>query len=161
MKKRGETHAQELAIYQSEKWYDIGFMLIFAALTIAVAVKMPYLDGDIRTLSALQIAVLVLAVFRLTQLVTTDNVMQWVRDLVFDVDVQQIDPEVVIERKIPTKGLRRQAAILLDCPWCISMWLALATLFVWFRWVPSHIFFYILALSGIAASLEVLIKKLK
>lgn len=154
------TKREKLHHYRLEKFYDICFVIVFIALLVLVSRTYPFFDDMIASLSTLEIIILFLAVFRLTILVTTDNVFGWCRDLFMNVKVNEIDPEVDIERSIPTKGFRRQVAILLDCPWCISMWLALGSLYAWFTWPGIHIFFYILALSGVAAIIHMLIKKL-
>ena len=147
--------------YAWQKLYDLLFIALFFALVWFVTTSLPRVDVLVRSLSVLDIAVLVFAVMRLVQLVAHDNVMQWFRDAFLNIRIKRLGAQADIDRKMPAAGLRREAAVLVSCPWCLSMWLSLGTFYAWFAWPQTHVLIYILALSGVGTLVYLGLKRIE
>lgn len=123
----------------------LAFLLLFGILAPLVVDlrKVPEIPN------ATQVILIVLATFRLIRLFVYDEVMKWFRDLFWDPS-----PDGAILSK-PPRGSRRVMADLLDCPWCLGIWSALFSVFVYFyfSWGPFLVF--ILAVAGASSFIQV------
>ena len=80
----------------------------------------------------LDLLLLCLATFRLTELVTEEKVARGLRAPFCEVQVVRGPNGVETEEEVPTgKGLRRVAGELLLCPWCAGVWIATLMTFFW------------------------------
>jgi len=159
--KPNTSNSTKNAVYSGQKWIDVGLMIVFAGLLVLATKNIDEGITTIRELSLIDVATLVFATFRCTQLFMLDNVTQWFRDLFFNTKVRHIGPEYEVDKEKPTEGVRREVAILLDCPWCTSVWVSLGILYFWLAWPATHLFIYVMALSGISTILYLLVKKLE
>ena len=108
---------------------------------------------DLTDVSVFEIVLLSLAVFRLQRLLVYDKVAQYIRDLFLDLKEEKEDGIVYVVRTKPTKGLRRLFSDLFDCPWCIGVWAAVFTVFLYFLFPWTWPFWLILAIAGASSFL--------
>jgi hypothetical protein len=108
-----------------------------------------------------QLAILGLAVFRITHLVVYDKITEFLRAPFFD-EVEEVDDagnsEVFL---IPKKGkIRGWFGELLSCHWCTGIWAAggLYGLYIFFPAVANPLI-TIMAVAGIASVIETFIQK--
>ncbi len=87
---------------------------------------------------------IILAVFRLSELFVYDKVMRYFRKL-FETD---------------ETGLRRTVYDLLSCPWCVGVWAALAVTFFYFLTPAAWYFILLLAVSGVSTFIQITINLL-
>lgn len=85
--------------------------------------------------------ILGLAAFRLTRLFVYDSITQWFRDL-----FEGGQPNTFVG----TVGT------LVNCAWCTGLWAALVVATVYFAWPSLWFFIYVLALGGVASTLQIL-----
>ena len=74
------------------------------------------------------------ATFRLTRLFVADHITQWMRDMCMK-RISVKDPltgEVFVRCEKHTKGLRRLVSDLLECPWCVGVWMAMAVIALYY-----------------------------
>jgi len=102
--------------------------------------------------------VIVLSVFRLSRLISYDNVFLFLRESFLDVKrVSYAEGgEEHLERVPSANSLKRILGKLFGCPWCIGVWISLFTFFVYFAFPFTRIFFVVLAIAGAASLLQVL-----
>lgn len=84
----------------------------------------------ISRISPFHFIIVALATFRLTRLFVADHITEWLRDLfmekVFVKD--ELSGNTYVRFNKPTKGFRRICTDLLECPWCMGIWMALVSL---------------------------------
>jgi hypothetical protein len=145
--------------YGRQATYSILLIALFLVAVYFVSKEL-YLLNTTTSLLWLHLVILVFAIFRLTKLFVTDSIFQWLRDLFLDIKTEKIDEGLKVHRTLPVRGLRRQIALLFDCPWCVSVWVSLVSLFIYYKHPYSRLFFLIMGLSGLATLLYVWIKKM-
>ncbi|MBX4192279.1 DUF1360 domain-containing protein [Candidatus Parcubacteria bacterium] len=96
------------------------------------------------------------ATFRVTRLIVYDKITRWFRELFADSVEYEKDGITYVEVKPFGSGLRHTIHDLLQCPWCIGFWAALAVVFFYFiyDWAWTIIFF--LALAGAGSLIQVI-----
>jgi hypothetical protein len=75
-----------------------------------------------------ELALLALAVFRLTRLVGWDTITTKVREWVTGYDDDGAPVDVILDRD---RGWRPYANALIRCPWCVGFWLSLIAYGSW------------------------------
>ncbi len=98
------------------------------------------------TISILDLFLILLATFRLTQYFVYDKSAQFFRDLFVD------GPHKIP----PPYGIRRSLYDLLSCPWCTGMWVALCVVFIYFLIPSAWIIILIFAMAGAGTFLQLL-----
>lgn len=104
------------------------------------------------SLTLFDMALMILASWRLTRLFVYDAIMKWFREQFWDASREKGGATL---RK-PKGGPRRTVADLLSCPWCFGIWAA-AT--VTFFYLLTPLAFYpvlLLAVSAVATYLQLL-----
>lgn len=147
---------EKVSNYRRSSLIDILIVLIFLLI---IALLTSHVSEYLFFPFYFNVMVLILAVFRLTKLFTSDHITQFIRDIFFDLEIQRIDNEDMVKRKFPKNGIKRKIAKLFDCPWCISVWIALISVFLWLNYPNTIFFFLIMALSGLGTVLFLLVKK--
>lgn len=122
------------------KLWNIIFSIVFLALFFLSAIVIEK-TGRLMTLSLFELTIITLATFRLIRLVVYDKVMIWFREI-FDI-------------KEPT-GLFATLKDLTSCPWCFGVWAALLTFVLYFIVPYGNLLVLLLAISGVAASIQIL-----
>ncbi len=123
-------------------FWNFVFSLFFLAFLFMGTI---ILDGEAYkaygSLTAFDLALMVLATFRLTRLFVYDKITAFFREQFLDV-VEGREGMALVK---PEKGPRRTLADLFSCPWCIGMWAAGTVTF--FYLLTPYAFFVILMLA--------------
>lgn len=122
--------------------WNIGFTVFYAVLLLVMMVVLFRLEGSLPTaISFFDVALIVLATFRLIRLFVYDKVMRWFRDL------------FASAKRGPAKTL----SDLLGCPWCLGLWMGTFVVFFYFL-LPDIAWFIILilAVSSLASVFQLL-----
>lgn len=116
--------------------YMIFYVAIFAGLVWAL---WQYNGGLPREISYFDLALIVLATFRLIRLFVYDKVTRWMRDMFAGF----------------SRGPGKTLFDLLNCPWCLGLWIGTFLTFFYFL-IPEFVWFplLILALAGVATLLQ-------
>lgn len=143
--------------YHEDRFWSAAFIAVFLLIAwvgYACLERRGLLPSGI---AVFDFFLLALAIFRLIRLVSYDAIFSSFRDLFQDKTVVRfIEGE---ERKIALEtskhGWKRAVSMLLACPWCTGLWIALFVTFVFFSYPGLWIFFLLLALSGVASLIQV------
>lgn len=136
-----------------------GYAVIMAIFFAAFAAVASALRRNPSTLSttppARDIALLGIATFRLSRLLTADRVTSILRAPVVEEGVGEQQIEGVVQKPKQEGGIVQAAGELVTCPWCISVWAAafnvyLLTLFPRL----GRLFLLIMSSSGISQLLD-------
>lgn len=65
-----------------------------------------------------------LAVYRVTRLLTTDDITSWLRSWLGAPWIVVTDGQTTVSSGRPRRGLRYQGSLLIACDWCLSVWVA-------------------------------------
>lgn len=119
--------------------FTLAFLLLFALFT-SIFNTQGSLTHDIPILDFI---VLILATFRLIRLFTYDIVTHYLRKYFSQFE----------------SGPGKTTYQLLNCPWCVGIWAALAVYFLYFISPYTWYLLLILAISGAASSIQITIWK--
>ena len=122
----------------------LGLFVVLAALALWLIDRF----GSEISLEFFDLAVLVLATFRLAHLFTNDKIFDFVRALVF---VRHGARLTKAER-----GWRRVACELIECLWCAGLWSALIVVTIYFLGPWGYFADVILAVAGAGSLLQLL-----
>ncbi len=115
------------------------------AIILETESRIPYAD-----LTIIDFLLLTLATWRITRLFVYDTITKFFREQFWD--LVKVGKSFELEK--PKFGPRRTLADLLSCPWCVSTWAA-ASLIFFYLLTPYAVFpVLILALSAVAAFLQ-------
>lgn len=117
----------------------------FYAVSLSFSGVVLFQSGRIpSSISAMDLIIVSLAVFRLIRLFVYDSVTSYIRDYLGKLDA----------------GPGKTLSDLLSCPWCTGVWTALLVSFFYFlsplAWFPIFVF----ALAGAGAYLQIIINKI-
>lgn len=131
---------------------------VFFVIVLVVVVRLVWsMNGSFpQSIPVFDAALLALASFRITRLVVYDKITRWFRELFADsYEFEENGIRYVAVRPFGS-GLRHTIGDLLQCPWCIGFWGALATCtaYVLFPWAWFVILF--LAVAGAGSLLQVI-----
>lgn len=106
-------------------------------------------------LSWMDLAILVLASFRLTHLIVFDEITTFLREPFFTVSYE-IDSagQVVRNTHFKGTGLRQWIGKLLSCHWCVGIWSGVAIVAVYVYVPAAYPVLLVLAIAGAAAVIE-------
>jgi len=124
----------------SYKVWNFLFSVLFLAVLVAAVMEMHEVRGSyLMSVPWFDAVMMTFATLRITRLIVYDRITLWFR-------------EFFVDRK---SAFMTVVADLLQCPWCIGIWAALAVVFAYFLfpWAWSVIFF--LALAGAGSLLQV------
>jgi len=140
-------------------WY-VAYSLFFLVVAVAMVHSLYVMNGSLPTsIPLFDLAIIVLATFRLTRLFVYDKIMHFLRDMFQHVEETYTQEGITYYAKTPrTNGPLRTAYELLICPWCFSIWAALFVTYAYFLrtelfWLPILIF----AISGLASGIQLLV----
>jgi hypothetical protein len=117
--------------------FSVFFVLVLAA---AVWEMKEIRGGFLVSVSPFDAIMMMFATFRITRLVVYDRITLWFREFFTD-------------RK---SAFMTVVADLLQCPWCIGIWAALAVVFFYFVYVWAWSVIFFLALAGAGSLLQVI-----
>jgi hypothetical protein len=143
-----------------QNFWNIIYSLFFLAVASGMIWSLYKVNGSLPTsIPLFDLALLVLATFRLTRLFVYDKITRFLRDMFQHADETYTEEGITYFKKSErTGGPLRTAYELLICPWCFSIWASLFVTYAYFIrkdifWLPILIF----AISGVATGLQVVV----
>mgnify|MGYP002682492405 CR=1 FL=1 len=130
----------------STKPFYILLDVIFITLYAGVLLALYYLGRLPRGISVLDFVLLGLAAARLSDVISTDDIMQWLREPFVGVEEEQIAGEEVQTRVGRGRGIRKVLGELLCCPWCVGVWVAAGLTYAYFL-LPRIIWLFLLLMA--------------
>ncbi len=108
-------------------------------------------------LSVGDFVILALAILRIIRLIAYDNITLFLREIFLDAKTVRYaeEGEEFIERVASENSFKRTVAKLLNCPWCLGVWVTLFVLYFYLAYPGLWIIFVLLALSAVASFLQV------
>ena len=149
---------KEFQMEEAIKKWNVFFIVLFALLISIFLLSLDRQDWYFfQGISTGEVIVLTLAVARLLRLICYDNITLWLRESFLDVrTVKQVEGGVEhYERVASENPFKRTVSKLLNCPWCIGIWLTLGLLWVYSIFPLVYFFFVILAISQLAGMLQI------
>jgi len=141
---------------QIKRWniVAIGIFVILAVLAIRC---LDARDIQLQYLSLGDFMILALAIMRVIRLIAYDNITLFLREAFLDVKTVRYaeEGEEFIERVPSENSLKRTISKLLNCPWCLGVWVALFVLYFALVYPSLWIIFVLLALSGVASLIQI------
>ena len=146
--------------YQMEeqiKRWNIVAIGIFVILTLLAIRCLDVRDIQLQYLSLGDFMILALAIMRVIRLIAYDNITLFLREAFLDVKTVRYaeEGEEFIERVPSENSLKRTISKLLNCPWCLGVWVALFVLYFALVYPSLWIIFVLLALSGVASLIQI------
>ncbi len=117
------------------------FSLFFVGLTFAALYLLDQTVGVPLSIDLFDLALITLAVFRLTRLVVYDSIMKFFRDWFENA------------REGTFLGTLRT---LVNCPWCMGLWFALSVTFFYFFYLEAWFVILVLAIAGVSSFIQIL-----
>lgn len=143
-----------------QNFWNFIFSVFFIIVAVLMIKSLYDTNGYLPTsIPLFDLALIVLATFRLTRLFVYDKITHFIRDIFLHVEETYTQEGVTYFTKVErTSGPLRTAYELLICPWCFSIWAALFVTYGYFErttlfWLPI----LILAVSGIATAIQILV----
>lgn len=155
------------ALASQHFWYVVFTIMFFGAFAFSarscdVATMRTLLD-----ISSLNLIILILATFRITRLFVADKSTQWLRDLCLVVTCNKDSATGLssMVRTKRTKGIRRVFSEILECPWCMGVWVALLVVVLYvmaieYSFVAGWLLLVVFAIAGGAAIVNTFVPKL-
>jgi hypothetical protein len=122
----------------------IGALLLMRALRGGFLVSVPPFDAIMMAFAA----------FRITRLIVYDKITRWFRELFVQTKEIERDGKKWVEIIPFNQGFRHTVYDLLQCPWCIGFWAALAVVFFYFIFVWAWTIIFFLAIAGAGSLLQ-------
>jgi hypothetical protein len=137
------------------KRYLILLDSIFILLYIGVMLTLHYLGRLPHSINILDLALLGLAAARVTDVLSTDEIMRWLREPFIELEPTEIAGREVEVREGRGDGWRRVIGNLLSCPWCVGVWVAAGLTYLYFL-LPkvTWLFILVMAIAEIGSILQ-------
>ena len=132
---------------------DIVFVLLYLCVMAAL-----YFLGRLPTsIGPFELVLLGLAAARLTDIISTDQIMEWLRRPFVKMETTEIAGHEVQTRTGRGRGLKKVLGDLLSCPWCVGVWVAAGLTYAYLL-LPAVIWVFILimAIAEIGSLLQTL-----
>lgn len=140
-----------------KKW-NMFFMLLFAALAGVFLLCLTQREDFyfFEGISIVEIIILILATARFLRLLCYDNITLFLREFFLDVrTVKQVEGGVEHYERVPSESpFKRTVSKLLNCPWCMGIWIALVLFWLYISFPILYFFYVILAISQIAGMIQ-------
>ena len=120
--------------------------VVFVALYICVMTALYFLGRLPTSIRPFDFVLLGLAAARLTDIISTDQVTQWLRRPFVKMETTEIAGHEVETRTGRGRGLRKVLGDLLSCPWCVGVWVAACLTYAHLL-MPAVIWIFILILA--------------
>lgn len=135
--------------------YFILLDIIFIGLYVGVMGVLYHLGRIPRNISVFDFILLGLAAARLTDIISTDEIMKWLREPFVKMEQTEIAGREVETRVGRGRGLKKVFGDLLSCPWCVGVWIAAGLTYAYFL-VPvfAWLFILVMAIAEIASLLQ-------
>lgn len=149
---------KEFQMEEAIKLWNMVFILAFAVLVGLFLIS--FERGEwyfFQTLGIGEIFIITLAVARLIRLLCYDNITLFLREFFLDVrTVKQLEGGVEHYERVPSENsCKRTIAKLLNCPWCVGIWITLVLLWLYSNYPSLYFLYVILAISQLAGMLQI------
>lgn len=122
-------------------FWNIVFSIFFAAIVIKGALWLTDGGRYIPAVSAFDLTLLSLAIFRLIRLTSYDVITKFIRDAV---------------APAPRDSFLGTFSQLVNCPWCTGLWFSFFVVFAYYATPAAYPIIIVLALAGVASFFQVL-----
>lgn len=141
---------------QIKRW-NIVAIIIFVILTILALRCLSARGIELQYLSLGEFLILALAIMRIIRLVAYDNITLFLREAFLDAKTVRYaeEGEEFIERVPSENSFKRTVDKLLNCPWCLGVWVSLFVLYFALAYPSLWIIFVLLALAGVASLIQI------
>jgi hypothetical protein len=143
---------QELRLHNGVKIWNIISSIFFIALVTFLYLVFVSIQGINYQISFFDIAVLILANYRLVRLFIYDNITLFFRELFMDLE----NAEGKYAYVNSNNSFKLTMHKLLNCPWCFGVWTTFISAFFYFTFPQLQIIFILLAISSVATFLIIL-----
>lgn len=139
---------------EEESIYDIASMVIFWGVYGVCSLLIIWWGMPVfLSLSAIDLAIIALATFRLTHLISYDKAFGFLRRWFMEKKGKEHVP--------PQRGVRHFVYELLDCVWCTGMWAALIALTSYCVSIWGRFSVDLFAVAGVASFLQLILNSTK
>jgi hypothetical protein len=130
---------------------DVIFVLLYLAVMAAL-----YYSGRLPAhIKILDLILLGLATARLSDIISTDQIMEWLRQPFVKLEKTEVADREVQVRTGRGRGLKRVIGELLSCPWCVGVWVAAFLSYAYFLFPgPVWLLILVMAISEIGSILQ-------
>jgi hypothetical protein len=126
-------------------------LVVMGSIILETELRVPWIE-----LTLFDIALLTLATWRLTALITRDYHTKWLREQFWE--VKKVGKGYTLEK--PKSGLGRTFADLFDSPWRMSLIVAGLVVFVFQLTAYSYYVLLVMAMSGVVSLLQIVTERL-
>lgn len=137
-------------------WY-LFFTLIFLLVVLVLGWMLGEVNGGLpQEITLSGAALVVLATFRLTQLLVYDKIVEPFRSMILVRGKEGVEGDTVRLYE-PQAGPRRALWHLVNCPWCAGMWFAPIVVFFYYLSELAWIAIFVLAVAGVASVFQIFV----
>jgi hypothetical protein len=137
-------------------WNFLSSIFFIVVLIVALCIIWRVRGEFPSSLPWLDLVLMVFATLRITRLIVYDKIARWFRELFMEKRHIEKEGVAAIELKPFEGGIRHTIYDLLQCPWCISVWSALAVVFCYFIFPWGWMVILLLAVSGAGSLLQII-----
>lgn len=145
-------------------WYVVFTIAFVTLLSLFVTSYGVATMNSLLHISVFHFVVLSLATFRITRLIVSDRITQWLRDtcLLISISTDEATGLPCIVRTKRIKGFRRAFGDIIGCQWCTGMWTAFLVLFLYIMamaqvFQAGWIILFVFAIAGVASIIQAFI----
>ena len=142
--------AQPIEKTTNQNIWNFVYTVLFVGIVLFLGYLLEQTKGIPQSINIFDFLIIILATLRLTRLFVYDKIGKWIRDMFWDV---ASDGKTLVK---PKKGPRLTIADLLDCPWCVGVWTALFTVFLYYFYSYSWVVLLVLAVAGASSLLQII-----
>lgn len=121
-------------------FWNVVLSVVFAAIALAGFGWLFVRGTDFRSVPTRDLVLITLAILRLVRLFTYDHITAFVRN--WFKDAQE-------------GSLAHTLGVLINCPWCNSLWFTFVVVFAYFATPYAWPFILVLALSAVASAFQI------
>ncbi len=141
---------------EDQNFWDFLFSTVFAILLGLSAAQVYFTRGSWpSSIPLFDALILALATFRLVRLFSYDKVTRFCRECFVDKKEIEINGERFIELTPLPRGARRTLHELLECPWCLGVWMALLVTYLYFEYPAAWYVLLVLAVAGVGSLVQI------
>jgi hypothetical protein len=142
---------QEYKLHQGVKLWNIAASLFFVGLCLVMYSVFLKLQPSfmVAEITYFDLLILALATHRLIRLFIYDNITLFLREIFQDLKIENGFYEFVNSKN----SFKLTVHKLLNCPWCLGVWIAFVSAFFYFAFPVFQIVFIILAFASVASLL--------
>lgn len=148
---------KEFQMEEAIKRWNIAFIFLFIILASVFLFSLTPHDWYLFQRFGLgEVIIFILAVARLIRLLCYDNITLFLRELFLDVTtVKQVEGGIEHYERVPSENsFKATVSKLLNCPWCVGIWIALGLFWLYSVFPAVYLLFILLAISQVAGMIQ-------